>query len=269
MVRQSDLIAVVGVLLIGSAVLLVVGVSGVQAEASQEKKQGHSEATKEQEQSGGAASEADRCTGTRTIVRIGGTYLTNDLPGCPNKGGLLSAQLPDTGRNKISDPKYPLLMGENGDDKVRGLGGPNELYGGAGSDEVRGLGGLDELYGGPGSDVLYGGSESPPSGDFVFGDKGDDVIYGGDGDDYVFGGKGADVIYGGDGNDTFEDSDGQRDKLYCGNGKDEYGADKIDYVDSSCEKGKLVGTGGPPLILLTAAALCSALMMLRYVIRSV
>ena len=250
MVRQSDLIAVVGVLLIGSAVLLVVGVSGVQAEASQEKKQGHSEATKEQEQSGGAASEADRCTGTRTIVRIGGTYLTNDLPGCPNKGGLLSAQLPDTGRNKISDPKYPLLMGENGDD------------------EVRGLGGLDELYGGPGSDVLYGGSESPPSGDFVFGDKGDDVIYGGDGDDYVFGGKGADVIYGGDGNDSFEDSDGQRDKLYCGKGKDEYQADKIDYVDSSCEKGKLVGTGGPPLILLTAAALWSALMMLRYVIRS-
>jgi hypothetical protein len=29
--------------------------------------------------------------------------------------------------------------------------------------------------------------------------------------------------------------DGQRDKLYCGEGRDSYTADKEDYVDSSCE----------------------------------
>jgi hypothetical protein len=62
--------------------------------------------------------------------------------------------------------------------------------------------------------------------------------------------------------------DRQPDKFYCGKGKDTYIADKIDYVDSSCEKGHLVHTGGPPLLLLAAAALCSALMMLRYVIRT-
>ena len=102
------------------AILVVVGASGVRAEASQEEKQGRTEAAKEQEHSGGAAPEGDRCERTRTIVRLGAGYLTNDLPGCPNKGGLLSAQLPDTGRNKISDPKYGLLRGEKGDDEIRG-----------------------------------------------------------------------------------------------------------------------------------------------------
>jgi hypothetical protein len=34
----------------------------------------------------------------------------------------------------------------------------------------------------------------------------------------------------------------QRDKLYCGKGKDRYVAQKHDYVDSSCEK--YLGRGG-------------------------
>jgi hypothetical protein len=69
-VRQGRSIAVVGVLLIGCAVLLVAGASGVQAEASKK--------------------EEARCQGTRTIkARGSGEILTtNDLPGCP-KGGLL------------------------------------------------------------------------------------------------------------------------------------------------------------------------------------
>jgi hypothetical protein len=45
-----------------------------------------------------------------------------------------------------------------------------------------------------------------------------------------------DVLYGRDGNDLLDASgDRQRDKLYCGKGRDNYYADKIDYVDSSCE----------------------------------
>jgi hypothetical protein len=114
---------------------------------------------------------------------------------------------------------------------------------------------------GPGDDFIQ-------PGDYREGD-GDDVIYGGSGDDLLQAGKGADVMYGGDGSDDIvEARDRQRDKLYCGEGKDRYYAEKIDYVDNSCEKGKLVDTGGPPLLLLAGAALCSALMMLRYVIRS-
>ena len=125
-----------------------------------------------------------------------GVYTTNDLPGCPKGGLLLGTDKPD------------LLSGRHGDDKVRGLGGSDR-----------------DLEGGLGNDILYGG----------------------DGNDYLLGGKGADVMYGGDGNDflssitpcsrrSCNSNDGQRDKLYCGAGKDSYAANKNDYVDSSCEK---------------------------------
>ena len=44
---------------------------------------------------------------------------------------------------------------------------------------------------------------------------------------------GEDVIYGGGWQRLrcIGDGDGQRDKLYCGEGRDSYHADKIDYVD--------------------------------------
>lgn len=106
--------------------------------------------------------------------------------------------------------------------------------------------------------------------DFLYGEQDDDMLYGGDGADILLvGGKGADVIYGGDGDDFFEEAaDGQRDELHCGKGTDEYSAEKIDHVSGSCEKGRLVDTGGPHLLLLAGAALCGALMVLRYVVRA-
>jgi RTX calcium-binding nonapeptide repeat (4 copies) len=191
---------------------------------------------KEQGDSRGAASEEDLCAGTRINAR----GLTNDVPGCPT-GGLL------TGTEGAD-----ILTGEKGKDEVRALGTPDSQ--------------ADELYGGPDDDFLYGGAGM----DFLYGEQDDDVLYGGDGADILLvGGKGADVIYGGDGDDLFEEAaDGQRDELYCGKGRDEYSAEKIDYVSGSCEKGRLVDTGGPPLLLLAGAALCSALMMIRYVVRS-
>jgi len=225
----------VGTFLIGCAVLLVVGFSGVQAETSQEE-QGHTEATEqEQGHSGGAAPEEARCEGTRTVIRDGAGYLTNDVPGCP-KGGLLS-----------------------------GTDGKDNLHGGEGEDELHGLDGWDVLDGGLDNDVLYGG----PGVDLFYGEQGDDVLYGGDDIDFLYGGEGEDVLHAGDGNDHLGDVDGQRDKLYCGGGGDKYDADKIDYVSSSCEKGTLVDTGGPPLILLAWAALLlgSGLVISRHVIR--
>ena len=85
----------------------------------------------------------------------------------------------------------------------------DQLDGLDGDDEIRGLGGPDLLWDGPGNDVLYGE----------------------DGNDMLGGGL----------HNT--GSDGQRDKFYCGAGKDLYVADKNDYVDSSCEKENL-GAGG-------------------------
>jgi hypothetical protein len=236
MCRVHLVAAVVAAVVIGFAVLLMADGSGVRAEASQEEKQGRAEATKEQEQSDGAAPEGDRCGGTRINAR----GLTNDVPGCPTGGLLFGTEGAD------------ILTGEKGEDEVRALGTP--------------AGQADELYGGPGGDVLHGGAGM----DFLYGEQDDDVLYGGDGADILLvGGKGADVVYGGDGNDNIEESaDGQRDRLHCGKGTDEYSAEKIDYVAGSCEKDRLVDTGGPPLLLLAGAALCGVLVMLRYVIRS-
>jgi hemolysin type calcium-binding protein len=103
-------------------------------------------------------------------------------------------------------PKGGLLLGTDKHDR---LGGKK------GDDEIRGRGDRDEISGGPSNDIIYGGP----------------------GNDDAFGGGGYDVIYGGDGNDfIFENRDGGHNKIYCGEGKDTYGASKNDYVSSSCEK---------------------------------
>ena len=114
-------------------------------------------------------------------------------------------------------PKGGLLLGTDKRDFLNGVDG---------DDEIRGLGGNDVLQGGPGSDILYGG-------------EGEDFL---DHGDYRDEGDSEDVFYGGDGNDQLNAEGGPRARLYCGEGRDDYAADKDDYVDSSCEK--KVGFGG-------------------------
>jgi hypothetical protein len=225
-VRQGHFIAVVVSFLMGCVVLLAVGCAGVRSEAPEET-QGHTELTKEQTHS-------DRCEGTRRIKRRGGIYATNDGPGCP-KGGLLSGTA-----------KRDVLNGKDGDDEIHGLGGSDDIFGGAGNDVIYGGPGVDFLHGEDGDDEIHGGA-----GDGMGGEDGDDVLYGGDGDQFKSGGKGEDVLYGGKGNDALEGDDRSgpepgpptRDELYCGPGKDQYSADSLDYVDSSCEE-KVKGFGG-------------------------
>src|SRR5215212_10338720 len=109
--RRGRSIALVVACVVGCAVVLMAGASGVQAEASK--------------------NEEARCQGTRKIdVNMPVRYTTNDLPGCP-KGGLL-----------IGTDKTDELAGEKGDDEIRGLGASNDtLWGGDGNDVI---------YGGPG-----------------------------------------------------------------------------------------------------------------------
>ena len=106
-------------------------------------------------------------------------------------------------------PSGGLLSGTDNTDRLAGKDG---------DDEIHGLGGSDGLIGGDGNDVIYGG----PDRDSLQDGNGADVLYGGTGNDFVILASG-----------PFED--GQRDKLYCGPGKDTYGGGKLDYVDSSCE----------------------------------
>ena len=231
--------------LIGCAVLLGVGCAGTRSESP--KQQGHTEATREQTRSAKAASEEARCAETQLIdhhipsgvpspmnPREASNWETNDVPGCPKGGPLLGTDSADK------------LDGSDGDDEIRGLGAKDHLIGGQGSDVIYGGPGNDFLTGSTwdrrdratSKDVLYGG----PGNDDLEDGAGDDVLYGGDGDDAIYTGRGEDVFYGGDGNDLISgDDDGQRDKLYCGKGKDYYRAYKSDYVDSSCEKKSRAG----------------------------
>src|SRR5215207_9645516 len=261
-VRQGQLIALVVAFLIGCAVVLMAGASGVQAEASNK--------------------EEARCEGTRKInVNLPARFTTNDLPGCP-QGGLL------LGTDKGDD----LLAGEKGDDEVRGLGGKDGIMGGPGNDVIYGGAGNDNLIGDgreeDGNDIIYGG---PGDDENLNGTDGNDVIYGGPGDDKLDGGP-SEAVYGGPGELLPGGGDGQRDKIYCGEGRDSYWADKEDYVSSSCEvklpnslrfpkepTGPIGVGGGPasgspapvpstggPSILLPAAALLLGSGILTYVI---
>jgi hypothetical protein len=212
-VLRGHLIVVVRAFLIGCAFrLLIVGCSGPRSEAPQEG-QGHTEATKELTRSPEAtASEEARCEGTRTYYsylvvskRDRAVYRTGSEEDMKKAGKVLDVRVYTT-NDLPGCPKGGQLLGTDKSDRLKGIDG---------EDKVRGLAGSDhELAGGPGSDILYGG----------------------DGDDYLVSGKGEDVMYGGDGNDLLFNYDEQRDKLYCGEGRDEYLAGKNDYVDSSCEK---------------------------------
>ncbi|HEX6711075.1 MAG TPA: calcium-binding protein [Rubrobacter sp.] len=213
-----------------AVLLLVVGASGVRAETSQEKKQGHNEATKGQEHRCGIWRNGTRRRGTRTIVRDGESYLTNDVPGCSNKGGRFSGS-PSCGCT---------LDGKKGEDEITGSSASEELLGGPGKDYLTGQRGDDALYGGDGDDYIVGG-------------WGEDAIHGGDGNDILYG--------------IVDVAHSPRDKLYCGAGWDKYSADRFDYVSSSCEEDLLADTGCPSLILIACAALLSGLMLIRYVIR--
>src|SRR5215207_2725223 len=203
-VRQGRSIAVVA-FLIGCAVVLMAGASGVQAEASK--------------------NEEARCEGTRKInVNLPARFTSNDLPGCPQGGLLLGTDKPD------------LLAGEKGDDEVRSLGGKDDVMGGPGNDVIYGGASNDSLIGDgreeDGNDVIYGG---PGDDESLRGMEGEDVLYGGPGDDKRLDGGPSEAVYGGPGELLPGGGDGQRDKIYCGEGRDSYFADKEDYVDSSCE----------------------------------
>ncbi len=211
-VRQGHLIAVVvRSFPIGCAALLVVGCAGTRSETSKKEQGSSPQAT---------ASEEARCEGTRTyrlyqVVHRNGlwngplrTGSEEDMKKADKKAGQSTMDFGVYTTNDLPGcPKGGLLLGT---DK------PDKLDGREGDDEIRGLGGSDHyLDGGPGSDTIYGG----------------------DSDDGLHGFNGEDALYGGDGNDLLTDYyDEQRDKLYCGEGRDEYVAVKNYYVDSSCEK---------------------------------
>lgn len=85
----------------------------------------------------------------------------------------------------------------DGGDYLRGEEGNDRLYGGLGFDDLNGNMGDDTAAGGAGMDWVVGGKDQ----DRLSGDDGDDIVFGNLGDDTCDGGAGADLVRGGQGND--------------------------------------------------------------------
>jgi Ca2+-binding RTX toxin-like protein len=86
-----------------------------------------------------------------------------------------------------------LLQGEGGNDTLIGADGEDRLEGGPGRDQLYGNGGADRLSGGGGNDYLDAG----PGSDRLYGDAADDWLLGGGSNDHLFGGSGSDIVDGG------------------------------------------------------------------------
>ena len=116
----------------------------------------------------------------------GNTNETGANNGQPNriKGSNKSDQL--LGIDDVAD----IIVGGNGNDKVRGGTGGDRLKGGNGNDKLYGEGDDDILNGGAGKDRLFGG-------------EGNDQLKGGGSNDRLDGGPGDDILKGGGGRDRF------------------------------------------------------------------
>ena len=92
----------------------------------------------------------------------------------------------------------------DGLDYLRGEDGNDRIFGGFGFDDVHGNAGDDTVSGGDGGDWVVGGKDN----DSLSGDAGEDIVYGNLGDDTCDGGSGADLVRGGQGNDSLRGGDG-------------------------------------------------------------
>ncbi|MGD1932835.1 MAG: calcium-binding protein [Leptolyngbyaceae cyanobacterium] len=126
------------------------------------------------------------------------------------------------------------------------------LIGNEGDDLVRGGSGNDNIYGGSDNDVLFGGSGSG----FLTGDQGSDTIDGDSGDDVIDGGSGKDKIDAGAGEDTVgggSDSDliwgGDGDDLLLGDSSPESFSDITIAVANEAAGDVILGGAGNDTVL--------------------
>ncbi|MGD9340296.1 MAG: calcium-binding protein [Chromatiales bacterium] len=110
-----------------------------------------------------------------------------------------------------------MMVGNENDNFLEGLGGNDNLIGAEGNDTIFGGAGNDKLHGDEGDDVLDGGAGN----DKLHGGTGNDTTYGGDGDDTLCPGEGDDVMFGGAGRDLLSGNAGA-DIAYGGLGDDTY-----------------------------------------------
>jgi Tol biopolymer transport system component len=145
--------------------------------------------------------------------------------------GIYTIDLRTDGVERVTNPCS--FSGTPGDDTLRGTPGRDFLYGEAGNDRLFGEGRADILRGGPGNDFLDGG----PGRDTLIDAPGNDRVVGGDEIDRIILERGSDRVNAGKGDDLVQaESDGRRDVISCGPGRDTVYAEQIDRVARDCER---------------------------------
>lgn len=158
----------------------------------------------------------------------------------------------------IGDARANVITGNDGDDRIRGLGGDDYLYGGAGEDNLKGGDGndfasggadRDRIRGGIGDDDLFGDGDTDfiwgeLGNDFISGGDGSDLLYGNDGNDRIYGGKGRDLVHGDDGNDKIR-GDSNTDVLLGDAGDDVIvGGTGRDVIEGGTGNDRIIGGSG-------------------------
>lgn len=133
---------------------------------------------------------------------------------------------PDNDARQLTGVNRITLLGDRGDDELRGSGKlatgdpvpiPMRLFGGPGNDSLDGGRSGDSIDGGPGFDHISGGRGR----DLVSGQGGGDEMAGGRGNDSLSGGSGKDSAWGGNGGDQLRGARGD-DDLRGGRGNDSH-----------------------------------------------
>jgi len=132
------------------------------------------------------------------------------------------------------------LLGEGGNDTLRGGTGNDSLVGGDGDDSLQATAGDDSLFGGNGNDTLRAGAGN----DRLFGEADNDSLIGASGNDLLDGGSGHDTLRAGSGNDTLFGGAGN-DSMLAASGDDIfYGGDGDDTINAGSGNDRLYGEGG-------------------------
>ena len=165
---------------------------------------------------------------------------------------LVLVQLPADADPVVGKPPAPghpacTIVGDDGNDVIRGTRkrdvicpdeGNDRIYGMGGNDYILGGLGRDKLYGGPGNDEFHGWGGN----DRLYGEEGDDRLNGEIGNDFLVGGPGNDKFIGAQGNDCMYAIEGAGyetmgfvDDLSGNTGHDTYEADDDDLIRGSTE----------------------------------
>jgi Ca2+-binding RTX toxin-like protein len=139
------------------------------------------------------------------------------------------------------------IVGTNGPEDIRGLGGEDTIFGNGFYDRIAGMVGRDfvnagtgpdDVFGNGEADVLVGGGGPQDGRDEFSGGGGSDTLKPASGDDWVSGGEGTDIVVAGAGDDVVNGDEGADSELRGSQGGDVLkGSHGNDFIDAVRDEG--------------------------------